>query len=1297
MTRCSNRLKVVVLFLISSTAVYSGNEKTLFHRDLKWLPPQSAKIDESKSLLLPYFEGAFFNLQTSSLPYYAENVLLGAGKMDGKVSMLNPRFEPCTDAVVLANKRQLKTVVEVESFYEIKSKVSYLRYNITPFRINPIGGQVERLVSFDLSVEPVLSERYSNSNDRIYLPNSVLATGNWFRVGVTTDGIYKITKKLLKELGADVDSLNLNNLRVYGNGGAMLPYANSIPRPDDLLENAIRVVDKNNNGLMDDVDYALFYGQGTTRWNYDTVKHRFNHIPNDYSDTSYYFITTDLGPGKRIMDRLSSTFTPNKIVNTFNDYVAHELDLENMLISGRIWYGEVFDILNTYDISFVFPNIDASVPVSINTDVAGRWISSTGNSYFYFKVNGNLILTDAVPYMTGADFSDYAYTAGGDTLFNAPSSNFVVNVTYSHPDNAIGWLNYMELNARRNLTMSGNSMLFRDVNSVGLGNVSKFNLTVPANSTEVWDVSDPTNVLNQQMEVNSGVSSFILSTDNLHEFISFQAAGAHEPAKFGRVPNQNLHSVVQSDMVIVCPAKFKTEADRLAKFHRDHDSLSVVVVSPQEIYNEFSSGKEDVTAIRSFVKMLYDRNSDATKLPQSLLLFGDGSYDNKHRISENNNFIPTFQSLNSLRPTSSYVSDDFFGLLDDSEGTYDDGNDHGIPDLGIGRFPVSALDQARAMVDKVIHYSTEPGFIETAQSCPSNTCSVFGDWRNEICFVADDGDVDTHISNAESLAAQVGAAYKSYNIDKIYFDAYKMDATPGGDRYPDVRDAINKRVEKGALIINYTGHGGEAGWAHERVLEISDINEWTNYCKLTTFFTATCEFSRYDNPHVLSAGELALLNQHGGAIILLSTVRLVYSGPNFNLNQKFYNHVFSMVNGKRPNIGTVMQATKFDLGFDTNDRNFTLLGDPAVKLAYPKLDVKTTMINSHLVSSTPDTIRALQKVTIQGFVADGSGNKITSFNGVVSPTVFDKASVITTLANKSQNVSPAMNFNLMKNVVYHGKAKVVNGDFSFTFVVPKDIGFTYGSGKVSYYAQNGTIDASGDDDQVIVGGIDTTAKLDAKGPDIKLYMNDEHFVFGGLTDASPSIYAVVNDSSGVNTVGTGIGHDITAQVDDDKNLFYVLNDYYEADLDNYQRGKVIYKLGPLPPGRHTLTFKVWDVYNNSSSAYLEFTVSESAVLTLDHVMNYPNPFSTHTSFYFEHNRSCVPMQVQIQVFTVSGKIVKTLNTTVFCEGYRPSPIEWDGLDDYNDRLGMGVYFYKLKVRTNDGATAEKFEKLVILR
>lgn len=1243
------------------------------------------------------FEKAVYDLEKHFFPVFSERYSLPAGSSEVNAKIYNETYAPLTQEEQTAinsygNKKVLPEIILPEATVAYYKKKPYAYISFVPLRKNKTTGAYEKLLSFSIEVVPSSAQK-TFIPKRMYASTSVLANGMWHKVSVMNDGIYKMDYFFLKNLGLGVDSIATQNIRVYGNGGGQLAYSNATYRPDDLQENAIYVYDKDNDGKLDSADYVLFYGQSQHRWKYNATEQRFTHSLNIYSDTTYYFVTADLGPGKRIQTQSSSP-SFNTTVNSFNDYLFHEAELVNLLKSGRQWLGETFDILNTYNFTFTFPNIDVSSKVFVKVEAGARRDNPGTN--FSWTAGGFSSSFTVPPVVTASIYTTY-HRISSDTLSFFPSSSTIpVSITKTTPSPAIGWLNYIELNARRNLAMNGTQMFFRDANSVGAGNVARFVLSNASPSLQVWDVTDPINVKLQQTNFSGGTLEFNLPTDSLKEFVAFNGLSFLTPKISGPVPNQDLHSIQQADYIIVTHPLFLSQANDLAELHRVQDNMSVSVVTTQQVYNEFSSGAQDVSAIRDFVKMLYDRSSDDIPAPQYLLLFGRGSYNLKGAVN-NTNFVPSYQSLNSTEPTTSYASDDFYGFLDDTEGNWDVTAD--VLDLGVGRIPVKTVSEADIVLKKIIKYTSVPGTIETGNSCATDVCYGLGDWINTVVFIADDEDNSTHLDQANQLAAKIEANNKLYNIEKIYFDAYQQVATPGGERYPDATEAFNKRMDRGSLIVNYTGHGGELGWAHERFLEIYHINSWKNQCKLPIFFTATCEFSRWDDPARTSAGELALLNGEGGAVGLMSTTRVVYSGPNYTLNSYFYDHIFDLMdNGKMPRLGDLHMLTKNDMSPALiNQRNFSLLGDPALSLNYPEYDVKTTKINGAPVDPVnPDTARALSTVSVEGEVHDRNGNLMSTFNGIIYATVFDKSAKITTLMNDGPSASPQRTFMLQKNALFKGKASVANGKFSFSFIVPKDIAYNFGRGKISYYAHNGYEDASGYSSDIIIGGTDTNAVTDAAGPDVKLYLNDEKFVFGGITNADPKIYVVVSDSSGINTAGTSIGHDITAVLDNDNTHPFVLNDYYESDLNNFKKGSVRYPLSKLEEGKHTLSVKVWDVHNNSSSAYTEFVVASSADVALKHVLNYPNPFTTKTSFYFEHNQCCVTMDVQVQIFTVSGKLVKTIQQLVNMEGYRSAPIEWDGTDDFGDKIGRGVYVYRLRVKAGT-KIAEQFEKLVILK
>jgi len=1290
---------LLIIFIFSFSILF-GQKKELQTKNqfvIHWFTPEKMFISELTKKEFLRFEGAVYS-DTSDIPSFFTLLDVVKSNTIPDVKIINAVFEELPQAdleIISAQKTSFSENMEITTKVSYQNKKPLLTMSFVPLRKNNFTGKVERLVSFSLdysystsNVIPVLKKAHT------YAAHSVLQSGDWYRVDVSKSGIYIVTYNDLITLGMNPVGIDPRNIRLYGNGGAMLPEDNSKFRYDDLIENAIYIYGE-NDGTFDQNDYIIFYAKGVETWDLDAVNHVYHHSKNKYIQRSGYFLTASLGTGKRIGTKASSPLPADYLVTTFEDHLFYENDSLNLIKSGREFYGEVFDVNTSYTFPFNFPNIVSGKPLYLKTGLLARSIIYT--TYFKLFANGTQIgggvaMNPVLPIYTNS----FAYPNVSEFNFTASSPlSLRVDFNKSGNSSAIGWLDYLELNADRYLTFAGSQMAFRNQYSIGKG-VSEFNMGNATTNITVWDVTNHTDVKKIDAALNGSNLTFKLNTDTLREFVAFDGSLYYSVVCAGKLQNQDLHGLGQPDMIIISYPDYTGEATRIADLHRTNDNMTVLVTTPQLIYNEFSSGNLDITAIKDFVKMFYDRaGSDINRQPKFLLLFGDASYDCQNRTVNNTNQIPTYETNNSIDPSGSFLTDDYVGFLDDS----DDGAYSNLLDIAVGRISVQNIDEARAVTDKIINYAAKYDLSTGKTSCSgfSDDISNFADWRNVVCFVADDADLpgEDFMGQSESIANYVDTTYDDYNVDKIYMDAYTQISTPGGQRYPDVTDAINKRVAKGTLIVNYIGHGGEVGWAHEAVLGVEDINSWTNKNNMPFFVTATCEFSRFDDPARTSAGEYVLINPEGGGVGLFTTTRLAWSGSNSSLNYAFYKEVFKLTSdNKYPYLGNVIKAAKNNMGCNSSISNFVLLGDPALRLAYPEFNILTTTINGQPLAGLSDTIKALDKITIQGYIADINGIKLTNFQGIITPVVYDKA---TTVVSNGNDAGTPQAFSLQKNIIYKGKARVINGDFKFTFNVPKDIAYQYGRGRISYYAQNGTTDANGFYEDFIIGGTNNNAITDNIGPELKIYMNDNHFVSGGVTDKNPILLAYLSDSAGVNTIGNSIGHDISAVLDGNTDKTFVLNDYYESDLDTYQSGVVKYPFSDLENGEHKLLLKAWDVYNNSAESEIDFVVAESAELALNHVLNYPNPFTTYTEFWFEHNQPCCGLDVQIQIFTITGKLIKTIQTTVETSGFRASPIPWDGRDDFGDEIGKGVYVYMLKVKNSSGQFSQKTEKLVILK
>ncbi len=1258
----------VFIFFVIPAFVLSGTQK--YKRSINWKGIQKIEISENEYISILRFEGSLNDYTNDFLPVYFERIPLSSSDLEFNVQLFNKIFEPVTDKEIqeIEGLERINNEISITGNLSFERKNPYASISFVPIRKNEITGFYERLIAFEIEITTINTGKSQYQlKSSTYKESSVLATGNWYKIAVTNTGIHKISYQELQDMGIDVNSINPKNIRLYGNGGGMLPENPTKFRYDDLQENAIIVVGE-DDGSFDNGDYILFYGQSPDVWKFDG---QLNKTLNLYSDYTYYFITTDLGEGKRIQNQASSSLDPTHFVSKFDEGYHHEIDEVNLIKSGRVWYGETFDLNNSLIEEFNITNLDLYSKVYFEVSVAARSEkSSSFDFYFNNEKKLNIYITQT---NSGNPNSDYAKAKWDSIYFYPQGPNINIKIIYNKSlSSSVGWLNYFTLNVVRSLAFTGGQLAFRSLSTAGQEYVTEYTVSKTPSNLTVWNVTKPLNV--KKVETTNGNDKLVfrLASDTLQEFVAYDGTSFYSVQFTGKINNQNLHGTGQYDMIIITHPLFTEEANRLANHHQTYDNLSVFVVETPDIYNEFSSGAQDITAIRDFVKMLYDK-APLNNQPRYLLLFGDGSYDNKNRIVNNTNYIPTWESVQSLNPVSSIVKDDFYGLLDNIP-------DDSMLDIGIGRFVVSSVEQAKNAVDKVIHYSV-------------NSNAVMGDWRNVVCLIADDEDSNLHFNGAEELASLILTMDTTLNIDKIYLDAYQQVSTPTGERYPAVTQAINNRVKRGALIMNYVGHGGEGGLAHERIIEVADINSWSNFDNMPVFITATCEVSRFDDPGRTSAGEYIFLNRDGGGISLFTTTRPTYASPNLTLNKNIIEFALKKIDGEHYRLGDVIMYAKNQSGGIENTKKFMLMGDPALKLAFPEHNVITAAINNISVTESIDTIKALSEVTISGEMQDYYGNKLTDFNGVLYPTVFDKPAKYSTLGNDPGS-TPAT-FYIQKNALYKGKASVTNGEWSFTFIAPKDIAYQYGFGKLSYYAKNENIDGAGYFVDVVIGGYNENANPDIYGPTVELFMNDVNFIKGGLTDENPVLLAYVFDENGINTVGSGIGHDILATLNESDT--YILNDYYESDLDNYKNGTITYPFFNLNDGYHKLSLKVWDVYNNSSTVYTEFIVAESNEMAIKCLMNYPNPFKYSTTFSFEHNQAEQHLDVMIRIYSITGQLVKTISDIYYSGGYKYKSIEWNGADDGGNKLKQGIYIYRVIAKNPDGTLNEERDKLVILK
>ena len=1147
----------------------------------------------------------------------------------------------------------------------------FAEVSVVPFRLH--DGRYEKLVAFRLDFKHEPASVLRSFRQKGYAEHSVLSSGEIYRFALNKTGVHKLTYSDLQSMGVPMGSLNIRTISIYGNGGFQLPENTSVEVPDDLQEVPVKVVDRNNNGIFDADDYLLFYARGIVEWKMESTS-RFTHTLNIYSDYAYYFVKTGQAPARVVTSLPSVTAAPTHQISSYRYHGLLEEDLISPTGVGRLWFKDAFDAITSRTYTFSLPEKVSGSEVELTLCLAAS--SPSYSSFFSYVADGGVL--ESAGFSSGNGQRKTARYR-----IKPSSSSFTLTLDYSKPSNTSkGWLDYIEVFADCRLKQTSSQIDFRCPASVGEGNVTEYLLETKGTSPVVWDVTDPFNCQEVQTTNNGdGTISFRLPSDKLHEFVSFYGSNLHSVVPLGRVNHQDLHSLEPVDLVIVTHPSFLSAAEQLAQFRRTNDRMRVAVVTTSQVYNEFSSGAQDISAIRNFMKMMYDRYPSDP--PRNLLLFGKVSYDFRNRKGVGACFIPNYQASAVFDVDGCLSTDDYFVKLDALEGD----DNMGTMDAGVGRIPASNASQASAAVRKLMQYAS----MELLGGTSYNGVSNLADWRNILTFCADDdADEMGHLFNADRVAENIASVYPVYNIEKIYLDAYKKVSTSQGQRYPEATEALNQRVNKGCLWLTYMGHGGDNGWAHERFLKRSDINSWTNRYCLPIFYAGSCSFGAYDRLSATSPSEDMLFKTDGGAIGVISATRSSYGGTNETFGLRLLQGLMlEDTAGRHLTMGEVFAQAKNRCGMV---QMYVLFGDPSMTLAFPKGRVLTDSLNG-VTDLQKDTLQALSYVTVSGHVCGSDGLPDRNFNGFVYPTIYDKAATVKTQLNNSNSVENE--FRLQKNILYKGKISVENGSFRFGFLMPKDINYDYGFGKISYYAQGGLTDANGYD-SLRVGGVCDTLIPDDRGPEIRLFLNDESFVSGGIVGTNPTLLAEIRDDHGVNTAGIGIGHDIVAVLDQNEAERIVLNDYYECEANSSLSGKIRYLLSDLPEGVHSLTLRAWDVLNNRSEATISFNVVEQKELALDHVLNYPNPFTTHTSFYFEHNQINTDIDVCIQVFTVSGRLVRTILHSEYAESFRCGPLEWDGRDDFGGRLAKGTYLYKIRVRTSDGKVCEKLEKLVIL-
>ncbi len=1297
----------LIVFLLLFKTVFSQNIS------INWKDKTDIVNDSARAVYYPFFDNGNFSV-LDDLPVFSYTEKVSAKK---KVSLSNLVWKQIDKSSLYDLKPQY--IPEKEKYSANIGKARneyYLNIQIFPFK--KVNNQIYRLESFTYNLSDNIPQ---SSVQSVVAMNSILSSDGkiFYKIKVDTTGIFKITKSfLLAHLPSSiVNAINPKNIRIYGNGGKMLSEKIDDFRYTDLQENAIQVVGE-EDGNFDADDYILFYAQGAHIMNYSELG-TASHQTNIYDDYAYYYINFDIGIGKRVSEQNSQN--ASNYFTTYDDYRFYEPELYNIYYTGRIWVGENFSLEDTQTINFNTHSLVETEPVKWKLALM---TSLAQNQTINFSINNNSLFNTTIG--VADTYYDWNVTSNANLTGNTIQAKITVD-NAANPSGKV-YFNYIELQFKQNLRFNGTQMNFRRNENLNDNQVYGFLMSNSSAMEQIWNVSDITNAIRVKELISGGDFDFSYQSNsaNFHnEFVAFNQSSAYIPEWVGVVEKQNLHGISNVDYIIVSPKEFLTEANKLKNYHQTENNLQVTIVTPQQIYNEFSSGSQDITALRDFFRYVYQTGNQRLKY---ILLLGDSSYDYKNRIANNQNIIPSHQSYDSKDVTESngWVTDDFFTILDDGENAnlYIAATEM---DVAIGRIPAGNVNEATLLVSKILQYNNKA----TTQS--NNNYSPFGDWRLKAHLITDieKGSLGSfHKSMEESTANWMETNRQYFTIRKLYMDAFQGVSTPAGLRFPDVNAAINNAVETGSLFINYFGHGGIRGWSQKRILLNEDMTNYNNinyeFARMPFVITITCEFTVWDNPNLISGGELFIKKANGGAVGLITTSRLiaVFYGEYFN--DDVVKNLLTYDGNNYRTVGEALRVAKvnYQFGNTTDHLNVNLLCDPAIPLAFPPRGINIRKINGIDANTFTGTLQALDFVTIEGEVLNTSATATdTTYNGTLDATLYDKETQRTTLSNPNatpngETLEP-YTYNEQINAIYKGSTSVTNGLWKLQFYVPKDINYQIGNGKLVLYANNhkNKQDAKTFKNDIKVGGINPDGIDDDEGPAIKLFMNNIHFANGGITDRNPVFIACVTDSTGINSSGLGIGHDITAVLDGNIDGTIVLNEFYQGGeqspclnpaLKDYQKGKVAYQFNNLEVGNHSILFKVWDINNNSSTAALDFIVMNNGddKLVINRPMNWPNPFTDKTYFHFEHNCPEI-LEVQVQIFTISGKLIKTIRQNIssepFREGYRTDKfgIPWDGLDDFGDKVGKGVYIYRLNIKGQNGetckGTASAIEKLVILK
>lgn len=1115
------------------------------------------------------------------------------------------------------------------------------------------------IIDFIFNPEQEKNTFRSKTNDE----SSVLSEGDWYKIPMVDEGLYKIDQNWIRENGLGNNRLNWQFVRLFGHDEGVLPQSNATPRPFDLQEIPYHLDDSN------DVIYFFVKNHHKIHQHQDGF---FEKTTHPYTTSAFIYLQLNAPESRRTLPMQSPPGEASISLDWYQEIWHHERDLNNLLESGRVWYGERVDHGSSLSISLSASGLKTGQDHHITIAGASR---STTPGLLVANVGGNQAIQINYNPISGQRYDFIGTRKVESSPFPSTVSSLnglQLNFTGSGGNTRHLLLDYVTINFSKTIQTQNQPFVVRNA-TLNEGDIVSYTSNSNLPNYRVWDVSEYDNYTELPIQRNGSQSNISVSYKKNQSLLFFTLDQAQVCPPARRMNNQNIRQANTADFIIITHPSLLSEAQRLARHRAEHNQIEVLVVTTEQVYNEFSGGKTDITALRDFIRHQYQKGQG--KLT-NVLLFGKGTYDPKNILQQGNHLVPLYQSRESLHELFSFSSDDYLGFMDDDEGEWFESRmgDHAM-DIGIGRIPAKNRREAGDVVNKIIFYDQDP--------------EKLGNWRNKVVFVADDGDNNIHMRDAERLSNLVKTNFPGTLTEKVYLDNFTLETTQRGSAYPEAEIAIKNKIVEGALIVNYNGHGNFDKLADETIIDRTGIASWTNLSRLPFFVTATCEFGRHDMPGIISGGESLILLNRGGAIGLVTTSRPVFSFTNFQLNEAFYGVVLKRNENQALTLGEIQKETKNNSLNGSLNRNFILLGDPSMHIGAPGLKVNLEGITNLGDNSSMDTLKALSQFEIKGNISTWQSETLVETQGKVWISIYDKPSRETTQGNRGQTFT----FSQFDNLLTRIEAEVINGQFTAQAMLPKNMDYTPENGKIHFYFQNSATGIEGSGSANIIIGLSENPPLtDTEGPTISMQVINPRTGSGENLSTEGIFIATLEDPSGINVTNERFGQSLRAEINGEE---IILNNHFSGRDGGFTKGQVEYNLKNLKTGENKIILKAWDKLNNFSESEITFFAGEITALQIADFNIYPNPFTEKVNFEFKHDRPGDDLEVRLELFDIQGQLIFSETRDYIASWEFINDIQWEVDRETFKNNESSVYILRLNVRSKkDGAKSSTSRRLI---